>query len=83
MRAPGRGKRAGASLVLAAALAAGCAARRHAVPPPPPLPEVRYVPPCDPDATLALTADGREALIRRDALLRRYIAELRSLLQEN
>ncbi len=84
MGSRGRARERERALVLAAAIAAtaGCAARQHAVPPLPPVPEVRFVPPCDPAATLALTAEGRAALVRRDAALRRYIAELRSLLQD-
>jgi len=47
----------------------------------PPLPEVRYVPPCDPDATIALTATGQAALVERDQALRSYLAQLEALLR--
>jgi hypothetical protein len=73
-----------AKRALAAALASlllgACSAQR--VPPVmPPLPEVRYVPPCDPDATIALTADGEAALVERDRVLRAHLAQLEALLR--
>jgi hypothetical protein len=58
----------------------GCAARQ-AAPPMPALPEVRYVPPCDPEATIALTASGEAALVQRDQVLRSHLARLEALLR--
>jgi hypothetical protein len=45
------------------------------------LPEVRFVPPCAPEATIALTARDEEALVTRDRLLRARIEQLESLLR--
>lgn len=57
-----------------------CSAQR-AVPAMPALPEVRYVPPCDPDATIALTSDGEAALVERDRILRTHLSQLEALLR--
>ncbi len=46
------------------------------LPPPPTLPEVAYVPPCDPKAVAGLTNEAVEALRTRDLLLRRHIQTL-------
>jgi hypothetical protein len=59
----------------------GCSARQQQIPPMPLLPEVRYVPPCDPDATIALTAAGEAALVQRDQALRSHLARLEALLR--
>jgi hypothetical protein len=68
--------------VAAAILAGGCSARQ--TPPPMPLlPEVRYVPPCDPDATIALTMEGEAALVQRDQALRAHLARLEAMLRGN
>ena len=45
------------------------------------LPEVRYVPPCDPNATIALTMEGEAALVQRDQALRAHLARLEALLR--
>lgn len=60
----------------------GCAARRE-IPPGPALPEVRFVPPCDPDAAIALTPEDEKALVMRDRLLQQRIQQLESLLRED
>lgn len=59
----------------------GCAARRD-IPPGPTLPEVRYVPPCDPEAAIALTPEDEKALVVRDRLLQQRIEQLESLLRD-
>jgi len=70
-----------AAAALSASLAVGCAAQRT-IPPGPALPEVRFVPPCDPDASIALTAEDEKALVDRDRLLRTRIEQLESMLLE-
>jgi hypothetical protein len=55
----------------------GCTFGTKVQPPPPPtLPEIVYVPPCDPKAVAGLTAEAVEALRNRDILLRRHIQAL-------
>lgn len=68
------------AVALASTLLGACSVHRT-VPAMPSLPEVRYVPPCDPDATIALTADGEAALVERDRLLRTHLAQLEALLR--
>jgi hypothetical protein len=46
------------------------------LPPPPTLPEVTYVPPCDPKAVAGLTHEAIDALRNRDMLLRQHIETL-------
>jgi hypothetical protein len=79
MISPLRCATAGMAAIASCALI-GCALHRDP-PPMPPLPEVRYVPPCDPDATIALTASGQAALVERDHALRSYLAQLEALLR--
>jgi len=67
---------------MVAAGTVGCAAHRP-IPPGPTLPEVRFVPPCDDDATIALTAEDEKALVTRDRLLRKRIRDLESMLRED
>jgi len=58
-------------------LLSGCALGAAAPPPPrPALPEVRYVPPCDPKAVAGLTQEAVEVLRRRDLMLRQHIERL-------
>jgi len=58
-------------------LLSGCALGTVAPPPPrPALPEVRYVPPCDPKAVAGLTQEAVEVLRKRDLLLREHIERL-------
>ncbi len=59
-------------------LSPGCAWRVTTTPLParPILPEVRYVPPSDPQAVAGLTADAIEALRKRDLLLQKHIERL-------
>ena len=58
-------------------LLSGCALGTAAPPPPrPALPEVRYVPPCDPKAVAGLTQEAVEVLRKRDLLLREHIERL-------
>ena len=71
-----------ACTVVGLSLLAGCAARRD-IPPGPTLPEVGFVPPCDPEAAIALTAQDEKALVTRDKLLRRRIEQLEALLLED
>jgi hypothetical protein len=71
-----------AAALLPALLVIGCAAQRT-IPPGPALPEVRFVPPCDPDASIALTAEDEKALVDRDRLLRTRIEQLESMLLED
>ena len=78
MVSPIRRMTAGMAVIVSWALL-GCAARQ--APPMPPLPEVRYVPPCDPEATIALTASGEAALVQRDQVLRSHLARLEALLR--
>ena len=61
----------------------GCAWWATATPLPvrPTLPEVRYVPPSDPQAVAGLTADAVEALRKRDLLLQKHIERLEWQLQ--
>ena len=66
----------GGYAALGLALLAGCASARPALPPSPPLPEVRFVPPCDPRAVVALTAEDEVHLKQRDRLLAHRIREL-------
>jgi hypothetical protein len=64
-------------LVVLFGLLSGCALGAKVQPPPSPtLPEIAYVPPCDPKAVAGLTADAVEALRDRDILLRRHIQTL-------
>jgi hypothetical protein len=75
-------RRAGAVLPLCASIAllAGCAASRP-LPPRPALPAVRFVPPCDPQATVGLTADGVEQLRARDAAWHAYVDSLERVIR--
>ncbi|HEV8714283.1 MAG TPA: hypothetical protein VGX03_15835 [Candidatus Binatia bacterium] len=58
-------------------LLSGCALGTAAPSPPrPALPEVRYVPPCDPKAVAGLTQEAIEVLRKRDLLLRQHIERL-------
>lgn len=55
----------------------GCTFGAKVQPPPSPiLPEIAYVPPCDPKAVAGLTNEAVEALRNRDILLRRHIQTL-------
>jgi hypothetical protein len=45
------------------------------------LPEVRYVPPCDPKAVAGLTQEAIEVLRKRDLLLQQQIERLEQQLQ--
>src|SRR5262245_57101005 len=60
-------------LIAAAGLCSCAASKPVPLPPPPSLPEVRFVPPCDPTATIGLTESNQRALIARDQALRAYI----------
>lgn len=71
-----------AAALLPVSLSVGCAAQRT-IPPGPVLPEVRFVPPCDPDAAIALTAEDEKALVDRDRLLRSRIEQLETMLLED
>lgn len=71
----------GALLAALAMTSLGACSAQRAVPVMPALPEVRYVPPCDPDATIALTADGEAALVERDRILRSHLSQLEALLR--
>ena len=53
------------------------------MPPGPALPEVRFVPPCDPEAAIALSAEDEKALVMRDRLLQQRIRQLESILRED
>lgn len=64
-------------LIVLLVLLSGCAFGTKVQPlPPPTLPEVAYVPPCDPKAVAGLTTEAVEALRNRDILLRRHIQTL-------
>ena len=71
-----------AACLLVVVATVGCAARRE-IPPGPTLPEVRFVPPSDPDAVIALTGEDEKALVMRDRLLRQRIDQLKALLNED
>ena len=74
--------RAGAALVAATALSAlaGCAPHRASVPPRPGLPAVKFVPACDPQATVGLTATGVDDLKQRDAIWRAHVTYLEGII---
>lgn len=74
--------RAGAALAAAAAFTglAGCAPRRAAVPPRPALPAVKFVPACDPQASVGLTPTGVDDLKQRDAIWRAHVTYLEGIL---
>jgi hypothetical protein len=78
-RTPGRA-RAVLPLCAAVALLAGCAASRP-LPPRPALPAVRFVPPCDPQATVGLTAEGVEQLRARDTAWHQYVDSLERIIR--
>ncbi|HZR81931.1 MAG TPA: hypothetical protein VFD92_12605 [Candidatus Binatia bacterium] len=65
-----------------------CAAAARTSPPPPPppprpsLPAVKFVAPCDPQATVGLTPEGVEELKKRDAAWRAHVERLESMLQQ-
>jgi hypothetical protein len=76
--------RAGLALALAGGIGlASCAATTHApvVPARPTLPAVKFVAPCDPQATVGLTAAGVEDLKQRDAAWRAYAERLEAALR--
>ncbi len=41
------------------------------------------MPPCDPDAAIALTPEDEKALVMRDRLLQKRIYQLESILRED
>ena len=59
----------------------GCA-RAVQVPAAPPLPEVRFIPPEDPQAVIALSSENEVHLKERDRLLRERIRILEGLLTQ-
>ena len=64
-------------LIVLFVLLSGCAFGTKVQPTPPPiLPEIAYVPPCDPKAVAGLTNEAVEAIRNRDLLLRRHIQAL-------
>ena len=67
--------------LLPTTLALGCAAHRT-IPAGPSLPAVHFVPPCDPSATIALTAEDEKALVTRDQMLLERINLLESMIRE-
>jgi hypothetical protein len=69
------------SLVLVS-VASGCATQ-VSVPRAPRFPEVRFIPPEDPDAVIALSADGELSLVERDRLMRERIRLLEDLLAKH
>ncbi len=73
-------RKCASAVLLAGSLLSGCAAARPPLPPGPVLPEVRFVPPCDPDAVVALTAQDELRLKQRNALLAMRIHELETAL---
>ena len=77
-----RPARAAAAIAAAAVLAtgSGCAPRRAAVPPRPALPAVKFVPPCDPQASVGLTPAGVDDLKQRDAIWRAHVTYLEGIL---
>ena len=74
---------AAACAALALAGTTGACSAAKTPPPMPLLPEVRYVPPCDPNATIALTMEGEAALVQRDQAMRAYLAQLEALLRND
>lgn len=76
---PARVGAAIAALVAVAALS-GCASRRAAVPPRPSLPEVKFVPPCDPQASVGLTPSGVDNLKLRDEAWRSHVKYLEGII---
>jgi hypothetical protein len=69
--------------VIATLSLSACSARRQvALPPPPALPEVRFVPPCDPSATIGLTEASQRALVARDRALLGYIERLQQMITQ-
>ena len=78
-----RGRAALGRAVLVGVVSAlvGCTATHPPLPPRPPLPAVRFVPPCDPQATVGLTAEGVEQLRARDAAWRQYSESLERVLR--
>ncbi|MFM7736776.1 MAG: hypothetical protein ACKOCT_17755 [Alphaproteobacteria bacterium] len=77
-----RPARVGATIAVAAAISmlSGCAARRAAVPPRPALPAVKFVPACDPQAAVGLTAAGVDDLKQRDAIWRSHVTYLEGII---
>jgi len=77
-----RPARTAAVLAAVAALAtvSGCAPRRAAAPPRPALPAVKFVPPCDPQASVGLTPAGVDDLKQRDAIWRAHVTYLEGIL---
>jgi len=64
-------------LIVLFVLLSGCTYGTKVQPlPPPTLPEIAYVPPCNPKAVVGLTNEAVEALRNRDILLRRHIQAL-------
>jgi hypothetical protein len=73
-----------AGVAAAALLASACATAARspvAAPPRPTLPAVKFVPPCDPSATVGLTAAGVDELKRRDAAWRAHVERLEAMLK--
>ena len=77
---PSQQRFTGGYAAIGLALLAGCTAARPALAPSPPLPEVRFVPPCDPSAVVALTAEDEVRLKQRDRLLAQRIQDLEAAL---
>ncbi len=68
------------AVVVALAGLSGCAPRRAVVPPRPGLPAVKFVPPCDPQASVGLTPSGVDDLRQRDAIWRAHVGYLEGLI---
>ncbi len=74
---PEHGGHMKAGLLVLLTLLSGCSLGMSVpTPPRPALPEVRYVPPCDPKAVAGLTQEAIEILRKRDLLLRQHIERL-------
>ena len=67
--------------VLTGSLLVGCSVPVR-VPAARPLPEVRFIPPDDPQAVVALSAEDEMQLVERDRLLRERIRMLEGMLAE-
>ena len=81
-----RRRRAGAlaHLVVVGGLtivASACTSAVRVPPPRPNLPAVQFVPPCDPAATVGLTAQGVEELKRRDAAWKAHVQQLEAIIR--